>query len=784
MNRLYFINDFKNNKVINMALLIFISFAAGLAILSALVAGQTLSTINSMYKKAKAPHFVQMHKGDIEQKEIDQFMENYDGLTYWQTCTMIDVYGQSITISSEEKQYNLSDCRIDIGFVKQNESKDLLLNGDHEKVEINDGEVGMPVLLKNMYHLKIGDYVILESNGVKKQFVIKEFILDSMMNSTMCSSTRILISDNDFDELDGHVGEDEYLVEAYFDNTSKATDFKAAYENAGLPQNGQAVTYSMIFLLSALTDLMTVFGLVLASVMLVAISFICIKYTVMAALEEEVSEIGTMKAIGISYMDIVKIYYGKYKALALFGTFLGYVWALLINKIFTNHISTTFGKIKMSSRTLLLGFIVGIFIYGAITLYCKRTLKVIKKLTVIDACVSRIGFEKKKKNVKGRLVKMGFIPPNLGIPVSELCNSFKNWRIIFLVTALTTMLLLIPINLLNTINSPKFITYMGSSVNDALIEIEDGNDLEKNYEKALNIITSDSSVKDVSIMRRVCVQTYNSENNVTNIHIDCGSFAGSGLEYLSGKEPETKQQIAISYLNSKECNKTTGDEITILVNGKEEILVVSGVYQDVTSGGYTAKAKYTFEDCTSEKYTFLVNFKENVSIEEKTKCWSELMGEGISVDPMNVFINQTLGGVTDQFVKVVIVISLVGGLLIVLVSILFLKLRLAKDSSQIEIYRAVGFSKRDITNHYLIKMGCVSLSGTVVGAVFTRVLGESVVNFVIGMANVGIKKISLFYSPIVSYIICPGAIVLLALVVTLIIFSLRKNNSIMLKVDE
>jgi putative ABC transport system permease protein len=148
MNWLIVKNDFKKNKVINLALLLFMMFSSALAVLSAVMAVQTFTSITGLYKSAEPPHFVQMHKGKIDQKEIDKFMSDYKGISFWQTDTMIDVYGDSLTVVGKEDTYNLSDCRLDIGLVKQNNTKDLLLNSRHEKVSVKEGEIGIPVLLK------------------------------------------------------------------------------------------------------------------------------------------------------------------------------------------------------------------------------------------------------------------------------------------------------------------------------------------------------------------------------------------------------------------------------------------------------------------------------------------------------------------------------------------------------------------------------------------------------------------------------------------------------------
>lgn len=86
---------------------------------------QTITSIFGLYETAQPPHFLQMHKGELEQEKIDDFMLSYDDVTYWQTQTMINVYGEDLTIISHEDTYTLSDLRLDIGLVKQNEMKDL-----------------------------------------------------------------------------------------------------------------------------------------------------------------------------------------------------------------------------------------------------------------------------------------------------------------------------------------------------------------------------------------------------------------------------------------------------------------------------------------------------------------------------------------------------------------------------------------------------------------------------------------------------------------------------------
>ncbi|WP_091540842.1 ABC transporter permease [Alkaliphilus peptidifermentans] len=784
MNWLIVKNDFKRNKVINLALLLFMMFSAGLAVLSVITGVQTFISISELYEKAQPPHFLQMHKGEINQEKIDEFLSDYEGITYWQTITMINVHGESLTVFGNKNTYNLSDCRLGIGLVKQNETKDLLVNSEHEKVIVDAGEIGIPVLLKEMYGMEIGDHVVLTYNDVQKKFVIKEFILDSQMNSPMVSSTRILLSHEDFDMLKDQVGENEYLIEAYFTNSKEASNFQTAYENAGLPQNGQAVTYAMIFLLSAITDITTVFVLLLVSILLIIVSFICVKFTMMAALEEEIGEIGTMKAIGLPFADIRDIYLNKYRILAMVGVIIGYILALLTSGVFTNHIRTTFGNISMSPAVVILSLVVGCLVFLLINYYCKKVLKKIKKVTVVDTLVRGKGFDKDKCHIKDGLHNSKKLPVNWLMAIREVFYKFNNWIIVFAVVIITVLMILIPVNLMNTFEAPEFITYMGSSLEDILIEVENGENLETNYGRVIQVLENDDSIESYYKYRRIRVQTTNAEDELMNLHIDCGDNSGNELKYISGKAPDGENEIAISYLNANEIGKVAGDAIVLFYDDKEKEFVISGIYQDVTSGGYTAKSKYVFSELTSEKYSFSVNLKDNVEVEKKADEWSEIIGSGVAVDPMEEFINQTLGGVVKQLKTTVFIIVIIGACLVMLITVLFLKLRLAKDFSEIAVLKAIGFSELDIKKQYLIKIGCVSITGILAGIILTNVLGEKIINLVLSISGLGVKKVELIVNPLFQYILVPLLLQVLMLLVTLIVLKTIKKYNIISIINE
>ncbi len=754
-------NDFKRNRAGNVALLLFMILATTQVVAATIVVTQLLSSMMGMYNTAKPPHFLQMHKGEINQEAIDTFCSSYDGITAYQTVSMIDVYGDDIKIIGD-KPFNLSDSRIDISLVKQNKEYDRLLDDNRNVIHLKKSEIGIPVILLGAYEINLGDTVAITNHGVTKEFKVTAFVHDAQMNSTLCSSTRLLISDEDYEELYGIMGEKEYLIEAYFTDSALASGFQTAYEKANLPQDGQAVTYRIIFLLSALTDISLAMILIFVSILLVMVALMCMKYTMMAALEEEVSEIGTMKAIGMSYKDIQNLYLKKYKIMATAGILIGYIIAIILSNLFTGHVSSTFGKQPVSLLTIGLPIIGCVLVYFITNHYCKKILKKLKKVTVVDALITGKGFGKGER-VRDGLYQSKKMPVNLLMSVRETLHNFGGYVIVFVVMFLVIGIMMVPMNLLNTMKSKEFITYMGSSTDDVMIEIESGENLWNSYERVKKLLTRDPDIKEYKEYRSVRIEAYNSKKEWMNLHVDCGNHAGEELKYLYGKAPSIENDIALSKLNADAVGKNVGDCITIRVDDKQMEFTVSGIYQDVTSGGLTAKAINTFPGVESEKYQFTINLVDKVDANAKTLQWRMHIGGGCDIEPMEEFINQTLGGVAKQVEIAAIAVMVIGFLLAGLMVVLFMKLRLAKDVSQIAAMKAIGFTNFDVRRQYLYKIGMVSLIAILTGSIFSNVLGGKIVSLAFGIMGLGISKVTFIINPWIAFLLLP--VTLLSVVV-------------------
>ena len=130
------------------------------------------------------------------------------------------------------------------------------------------------------------------------------------MNSLLSTSKRFLVSENDYAAI-RDFGSVEYLIEFRLTDLSALGEFETAYAAAGLEANGSTVTYPLFKLLNGLSDGMMIGVILLISALVIAVAFLCIRFTLLAKIEEDYREIGVMKAIGLRVSDIKKNIPGK-----------------------------------------------------------------------------------------------------------------------------------------------------------------------------------------------------------------------------------------------------------------------------------------------------------------------------------------------------------------------------------------------------------------------------------------------------------------------------------------
>ena len=345
-------NDLKRNWGVNTALMAILVLSAFLMATGCMVMERLLGGINQLFEEAKPPHFLQMHTGDYDAKALDDFAATHPEIDSWFIEDMVGYDSSSLTWSrsSTGESGSLAASLIDNLFITQNKKFDHLLDGSGTVVEPRNGEVYAPVAYQDTFGLRVGDTLSVQTDTGPRDFTISGFVRDSQMASSLSSATRFVISPDDFAALgSAGGGSSEIIVEYRLADASNASALQTAYDSDhSLPRHGPAVTFDMIRLINAFSDGLVAVALVFASLLLVVIALINLRFVIRGTMEDEVREIGVMRAIGLPTRAITGLYLGKYSIMALLACVIGgllgsFATNLLTASIVKNYSSSTPG---------------------------------------------------------------------------------------------------------------------------------------------------------------------------------------------------------------------------------------------------------------------------------------------------------------------------------------------------------------------------------------------------------------------------------------------------------
>lgn len=733
-------SEFKKNFLKNSLIFLLMTVSVLVTTTVFFLVSQSTASISKMYQIAQPPHFLQMHQGEIDQEKIDQFNQSYKGVVAWQTIELLNVNGEQLTVHHQNGMYSLANSQLDMSLVKQNQKYDLLLNSKHIKIKLKSGEIAVPKILLDEFSMKIGDTITVKEGNSEKNLKIVDYVYDAQMNSTLISSTRFLISNQDFEELSQHISQKEYIIETYFTNVAEVDAYQTAYKNKNLPQNGPSITYHVMFFLSALTDLAIAAIYILIGSLLLLVTLICLRFILFAELESESKEIGILKAIGVPNQSIKDIYLQRISFLALFAGLVGYFLTLTLFPLTSKHIQETFGGTQaISISRNIIGLLVAAFVPIIIILFSNQLLRVTKKATVTQLLVSESGFSKRKKLRHYRPIEKR--SANFLVSRREVR---KGYFFIFWLSLLVSFCLVWPYRLLSTMNNREFVTYMGSPLHDISITVEEGNE-GNNVNQSAEVVQKqlEKDKLTYSTIRRIQIQAKSKGDEAVSFSLDTGNTAGKGLHYLKGKAAKNNNEIALSALAAKELQKSIGDSLSLFVNNEEVgQFKIAGIYQDITNGGKTAKVTSKISKASVQKYLFYVYLhdksKEKQTIKELKK---DLKIGGYTIVDSSEFIQQTLGGMIKQMQETFFYAFCICLTITSCILFLFLKLRLTQNVKGLAIKQILGVSFKDIYLQELYPLCFMGILGISIGMILAQYLGESLTSMLLSTMNSGIKQL-------------------------------------------
>ena len=748
MNLKIALNDFKNNKFVSLATAIFITVGASLISLVLILIVNLTGSIDNLMTKAKTPDFLQMHQGDIDLERLESFAKGSDLVKEYQTLDFLNIDRDKIEINGISQKNSVNDN----GFSVQSEKFDYLLDLNNELIEVNPGEIYLPIIYIKDNIAAVGD----KAKVAGKEFEIKGFLRDSQMNSSMAGSKRFLIHKDDYQAIENE-GKKEYLIEFILNDRDKMTDFEKAYHDNISEKNGPAVTYGMFKMINAISDGIFIAVLILASILILAISFLCISFSLNAKIEDEYREIGVMKAIGIRDKDVKKLYLDQYLIVSLIAIIKAYVLSLLAQNYILKDIFLYMGISSNSQMAPIVAMIGMVVLFLIIVLFISRMLNRIKKVSTIQA-IRTGGAEEKTLSKKMSLEKNLFFGKDFFLGLTEVNAKKKSYLSIFWIILLASLLLTIPQNLYSTLKDENFMTNLGIGKTDAYIDVAQVDNPEILAPKILDKVSQDPRVDKYENFELKTLPIVLSDGKEAVLKVTLGNHETFKIDYSKGRLPKDTNEITLTSLYLEDLGLKVGDKIKVKSSGKE--LEIVGEYSDISNGGKTAKANFTDESLETIIASTSLTLKDKTQIDDFMKDYISAFPEA-KVSSIQSYLDQAFGPMIKQIGSSRIIALIAMSIVLFTIIVLFTRLLIAKDRRQISILKTIGSSDKEIKWQIVSRFVVVTALSLIVGTIISNTLGVEITKALMGGA--GLSNIKFVINPWISLIFIPAFIALIVL---------------------
>lgn len=763
--------DLKRKKTMNIILLLFIILASTF-ISSSMNNLISISTaMKNYFNKAQLKDFMIITLQDKENDTaIADFLNKESNVKSWSKDENLYITNENLSLSDGSK-FALSTTAIINSFhIKQQKFFD---SHNNEINRMNDGEIYMPIKLMEENDLKAGDVISLSEGDFHMDFTVAGSCKDAFLGSTMMGTSRFIISDNDYKKMKENAGLP--CGELYSVNSTNLNQLEKDYNQEGFnvitscDQKLISTAYIMDKLIAAL--------LLIVSVCLILISMVILRFTIVFTLNEEFREIGIMKAIGIGERAIRGLYIIKYLAISVIGAAIGFLCSIPFGDMFIRKVSKNI--IIANHHGPLLNLLCSALIVVIVVMFCYTCTHQVNQFSPVDAIRNGSKGERFKKKGVLRLSRSR-LTAILYMAWNDILSEPKRFGALILTFTLGILLIIEPLNSINTLNSDKLVTMFGMAESDAYLTSEsqqhkflmNGRDYLKDYLSAVK-----NKLKDQGMDASVYMETVfklairNGNRRFNSLSLQGTGIAADRYTYTKGQPPKYENEVALTRLTADKVGAEIGDTVKIKTGASYKNYIVTAIYQSMNNMGegirFSEKAdidyKYAFGG-----FAIQVRYHDNPSKDEIGQRFDKLkkLYPDFGVYTGGGYINDMTGNISGQLDSVKQIIVAVIMIINMLVAVLMEKSFITKEKGEIGMLKSIGFGNFAIMKWQVLRIGIIMLISTLLALLLSNPVGQITTAKVFEM--MGATHITFEIKPLEVYVIYPLIIFVIAIIATII----------------
>ncbi len=751
--------DLKRKKAMNIIVLVFIILATMFVSSSANNIISVTSALDNYFEMADVPDFLAITMNKNLAVDVDETVDSASAVERYAEENMLFLSPENLIFDNE-------DINIPGGtnLVHSDISLNYFLSDGSILETVKQGELYMTEGKADAFGVEIGDKLTIEINGVSCEVTLADKIKDALFGSNQVSFTRYIISEEDYNSLiSSEDTESLYggsLVYIYSSDVDTAvTELKPLLDNSILTMDRAFMKFTYVF------DMIVVGLLLVVSLILIAIAFVVLRFTITFTLSEEFREIGVMKAIGISNLKIRGLYLIKYAGLSVIGAVIGLALSFPFSEMLMSVSSKSI--IISNQNPILINILCAVFVIAVILLFCYGCTGKVKNLTPIDAIRNgQTGerFRKKSLMSLGKS-KLGATP---FLALNDIVSAPKRFSIITLTFVLCLSLLLILSNTVYTMNSGSLSTTFGWADCDIYLDskiinecmLDDGHEKLTQHLDNMEKTLAENGIPAKCYQEMIFTLPVVFGENESNVPIYHGTGTTMDMyEYTAGTAPQYTNEIAITRLSAEKLKANIGDTVTIKTIDGDKEYIITAFFQSMNQQGYGIRL-HSDEDINYIQVQGGINTQimftddpDRKEIESRIDEIQRIFPDHENIKTCTEVTSEMLG-VTETLAAVKSMVAILTIVLAALITVLMERSFIAKETGEIALMKAIGTRNSKIYAYHTLRFTIVGIVAVIIAEVFAMPLTHLCIDPIFKMMGLELA-VDYVVDPIEMYLVFP-----------------------------
>lgn len=758
--------DLRRKRTMNLILCLFVILATMFLASSVSNLKAVFGAVDYFMEISKVPDYFVLAQTDGSGDAIADYLAGSSDVTEYEVMKSFNVANERISVLEAEDEEAGEYARTNtlaVQAMPENFMK--VFDRADQPIQLENGEIAFPKVEAEENHLAIGDRVSICVGEVEQEFTIAAITKDVVFGSSMMGYKRLLITKEDYERFAAQ--ENLTYINIYCINYTDKEAFKEDWkkQNFSLISEIEKARVPMCYMI----EMVLAGTLMIVSICLILIAFLVLRFTITFTLQEDYREIGIMKAIGMREVGIRGIYMIKYIGLSIFGAAVGFALSfpfgeLLLKQAIVNLV------VGQADGGCLLHLACAVLVVGIVVLFCYLCTGRLRRFSAIDAI--RNGSVGERYQVKNylKLWKRKRMNPRFYLACNDILSAPRHFLVLMITFCICTMLILLPLASLHTLESDALITLFGIAVSDAYIDMGHEDDYVGNMEA----IQADLSELEETLRAHgleaetgtdvgYLIPCYadDPENVYSYMTLqETGSWERS-YEFLDGREPIYENELMITERTAEEMGVTVGDSIYFQYPDNVEEYVITGTYQSMMDMGYGYRVSR--EAALREEYiSGVFTLQAKVIGLESAEAYEQIKELFADYKVMNAreCTARMIGDIVEQMERMILVITVVVLLINSLITVLTMKTMMFRERGQIALLKSIGFRDGALKGWQVSRILLLLVTAILLGILLSKLLGPVTVGLVFQM--MGATQVKLEVNVLEAYVIYP----LLLLIVT------------------